>query len=53
MCRSETGKGRKPRGDPSERVCEFMISEVEQYPVMTHHGCLKYSGNELSEEGWQ
>lgn len=47
----EQGTEMKLRKAESQGVIhQFMISEVEQYPVMTHHGCLEYSGNELSEE---
>lgn len=36
QCRSESRKGKKPQGDPSECVCEYLISKVVQYPVVTH-----------------
>ena len=28
--------------------CEFMISEVERYPMMVHQGGLEYGGNEVT-----
>ena len=33
--------------------CEFMISEVERYPMMVHQGCLEYGGNEVTRRWWQ